>query len=130
MRGTVLVVDDDPGVRRCLGEFLEAEGYKVLGAPHGRAALAVLEDERPSLLLIDLAMPVMNGLKLVEALSHYPDLARIPRIMMVDRGQTAVAAPRRGPRAGDQVIEKPLNMSGVSAALTATLRAASATAAA
>ena len=70
MRGTVLVVDDDPSVRRCLGEFLEGEGYKVLTAPNGRAALAVLEDERPSLLLIDVAMPVMNGLKLIEAVSH------------------------------------------------------------
>jgi len=128
MRGTVLVVDDDPGVRRCLGEFLEAEGYKVLSAPHGRAALAVLEDERPHLLLIDVVMPVMNGLKLVEAVSHYPDLARIPRILMMDGGHGTL--PRRGPRAGDQVLEKPLNLGGVSAAVAASMRALAATAAA
>jgi len=88
-----------------------------------------LEDERPSLLIIDVAMPVMNGLKLLEALSHYPDLARIPRILMIDR-HSAVTVPRRGPRAGDQVIEKPLNLGGVSAAVTATMRAAATTAAA
>jgi CheY-like chemotaxis protein len=129
MRGTVLVVDDDPSVRRCLGEFLEGEGYKVLSAPHGRAALAVLEDERPSLLLIDVSMPIMNGLKLVEAVSHYPDLARIPRILMTeDRGQAP--GPRRGPRAGDPVIEKPLNLSGVSSAVATVLRAAATNAAA
>jgi CheY-like chemotaxis protein len=129
MRGTVLVVDDDPGVRRCLGEFLEAEGYKVLSAPHGRAALAVLEDEQPHVLLIDVVMPVMNGLKLVEAVSHYPDLARIPRILMTDRGHGG-ALPRRGSRANDKVLEKPLNLSGVSAAVAATMRALAATAAA
>ena len=126
MRGTVLVVDDDPSVRRCLGEFLEAEGYNVLSAPHGRAALAVLEDERPILLLIDVAMPIMNGLKLVEAVSHYPDLARIPRILMTDRGQSA--GQRRGPRAGDPVLEKPLNLSGVSSAVASVLRTGAAAA--
>jgi len=128
MRGTVLVVDDDPSVRRCLGEFLEAEGYRVLSAPHGRAALAVLEDERPNVLLVDVAMPVMNGLKLIEAVSHYPDLARIPRILMTDRGQGGVL--RRGSRAPQEVLEKPLNLSGVSNAVAALLRAGAATAAA
>ena len=48
---------------------------------------------------------------------------------MIDRGQVAVVS-RRGPRAGDQVLEKPLNLGGVSAAVTATMRAAAATAAA
>lgn len=126
MRGTVLVVDDDLSVRRCLGEFLEGEGYKVLSAPHGRAALAVLEDERPSVVLIDIVMPVMNGLKLVEAMSHYPDLARIPRILMTERGQGALH--RRGPRQTDQILEKPLNLSGVSTAVAAVLRASRAAA--
>jgi CheY-like chemotaxis protein len=123
MRGTVLVVDDDPSVRRSLGEFLEAEGYKVLSAPNGRAALAVLEDELPSVLLVALAMPVMSGFKLVEALAHYPDLARIPCILMAD-GSGAGASRRRvrGGESDHQVLHKPLDLGWVSSALATALR--------
>jgi CheY-like chemotaxis protein len=111
MRGTVLVVDDDPGVRRCLGEFLESEGYKVLSAPNGRAALAVLEDELPSVILIDLAMPVMSGWQLLDALAHYPDLARIPRILMDEREVASGGAqPLR-------VLAKPLDLGGLASVM-------------
>jgi CheY-like chemotaxis protein len=117
MRGTVLIVDDDPCVRQALGEFLGAEGYKVLSAPHGRAALAVLEDEIPNLILIDVAMPVMSGWKLVEALSHYPDLARIPRILMSDRDDIDAVL-----RRAFRVLEKPLNLGWLASAVAATVR--------
>jgi CheY-like chemotaxis protein len=112
MRGTVLVIDDDPGVRQSLGEFLEAEGYKVLIASHGREALAVLEEELPHVLLIDVAMPVMSGWKLVEALSHYPDLARIPRILMSEHDD--VDGTLRRPF---RIAEKPLNHGWLSSAI-------------
>jgi CheY-like chemotaxis protein len=124
MRGTVLVIDDDPGVRRCLGEFLEAEGYEVMSAPNGRAALAVLEDELPDLMLIDVAMPVMSGWKLVEALSHYPDLARIPRILMGEP-QFLDALPD-----DHRVLEKPVDLEWVASAVAAVLRPLAARAAA
>lgn len=125
MRGTVLVVDDDPSVRRCLGEFLEAEGFKVLRAPNGRAALAVLEDELPNLILIDVSMPVMSGWQLVDALAHYPDLARIPRILMGENTETA-----DGRRSHHRVLQKPLDLGWLSLALDAVLRASGAIAAA
>jgi len=118
MRGTVLVVDDDPSVRRCLGEFLEAEGYKVLSAPNGRAALGILEEETPDLLLVDVEMPVMSGSRLVEALAHYPDLARIPLILMGSRREhEAIPAPPH------RVLQKPLNLDWLASAV-ATLAAA------
>jgi chemosensory pili system protein ChpA (sensor histidine kinase/response regulator) len=119
MRGTVLVVDDDPGIRRCLGEFLEAEGFKVLSASNGRAALAVLEDELPDFLLVDVAMPVMDGEKLVEALDHYPDLARIPRIMMGERsGSDGV------PTAVARVASKPIDLGSLASTMWEMLAAA------
>jgi chemosensory pili system protein ChpA (sensor histidine kinase/response regulator) len=120
MRGTVLVVDDDPGIRRCLGEFLEAEGFKVLSASNGRAALAVLEDELPDFLLVDVAMPVMDGEKLVEALDHYPDLARIPRIMLGER-----SAPDEGvPTAVARVASKPIDLGSLASTMSEMLAAA------
>jgi CheY-like chemotaxis protein len=82
MRGTVLIVHDDLGVRQCLGEFLQSNDYKVLSAATGQEALAVLEEDVPSLLVIGVGLPLMSGWKLVEALAHYPDLSRIPRLLV------------------------------------------------
>jgi len=118
MRGTVLVVDDDQTVRRCLGEFLEAEGYKVLSAPNGRAALAILEEEVPDLLLVEVDMPVMSGSRLAEALAHYPDLARIPLILMSRRKEHEAVPPPP-----HRVVQKPLNLDWL-ASTVATLAAA------
>jgi CheY-like chemotaxis protein len=81
MKGSVLIVHDDLGVRRCLGEFLEAKGYKVLSASTGQEALGALEEDAPRLLVIGVGLPLMSGWKLVEALAHYPDLSRIPRLL-------------------------------------------------
>jgi CheY-like chemotaxis protein len=82
MNGSVLIVHDDLGVRRCLGEVLETNGYKVLSASTGQEALAVLEEDLPKLLVIGVGLPLMSGWKLIEALAHYPDLARIPRLLV------------------------------------------------
>jgi DNA-binding response OmpR family regulator len=82
MRGTVLIVHDDLGVRRGLGEFLQSHDYKVLPAATGQEALAVLEEDVPRLLVIGVGLPLMSGWKLIEALAHYPDLSRIPRLLV------------------------------------------------
>ena len=58
---SVLIVHDDLGVRRCLGEFLEKKGYKVLSASTGQEALAVLEEDLPRLLVIGVGLPLMSG---------------------------------------------------------------------
>jgi CheY-like chemotaxis protein len=103
MRGTVLVVEDDPGVRRCLGEFLEGEGYQVISVAHGHAALAVLEDRLPDLMLIDVELPALGGWKLVEAVLHYPDLAQIPQVLMGQQDDLEGVL-----RRARQLLEKPL----------------------
>ena len=82
MNGSVLIVHDDLGVRRVLGEFLATNGYKVLCASTGQEALGVLEEDVPRLLVIGVGLPLMSGWKLIEALAHYPDLSRIPRLLV------------------------------------------------
>jgi DNA-binding response OmpR family regulator len=57
----VLVVDDDPDIRGLLVELLETEGYAVITAPDGRVALDRTALFRPSLVVLDLTMPVMDG---------------------------------------------------------------------
>jgi len=58
---SVLIVDDDDAIRDALTAFLIGEGYQVQGAPSGAAALAALEYDAPSVILLDLMMPVMGG---------------------------------------------------------------------
>jgi CheY-like chemotaxis protein len=80
---TVLVVDDDPGIRESVTEVLTAEGYRVLEAPDGEAALARLRDmEERCVVLLDLAMPRMNGLEVLTALSRQERNERFPVVVM------------------------------------------------
>jgi CheY-like chemotaxis protein len=88
MRGTVLIVHDDAGVRLGLAEFLATNNYRVLAASTGQEALGVLETDLPRLLVIGVGMPLLSGWKLIEALAHYPDLSRIPRLLVYP-GETA-----------------------------------------
>jgi CheY-like chemotaxis protein len=59
--GPVLVVDDDPAILATVAETLELEGYPVVTARNGAEALRCIEGERPSLLLLDMRMPVLDG---------------------------------------------------------------------
>jgi CheY-like chemotaxis protein len=57
----ILVVDDDPAIREFVGDFLSDEGYSVLSAENGSVALTVAEQQPPSLVILDLRMPVLDG---------------------------------------------------------------------
>jgi DNA-binding response OmpR family regulator len=78
--GKVLVVDDEPEVRRLLQDFLSGQGYDVVLAADGVEALAAVADQKPDLVLLDVAMPVMNG---VEALTKIVALDSPVRVIMV-----------------------------------------------
>ena len=106
----ILVVDDDPNIRECLQVLLEDEGYTVYLAEHGRAALAVLERiKRPSLLLVDILMPVMNGVELIDALKQEPRFAALPIV-------TFSAASTMALRPDIPLLSKPI---GIDALLSA-----------
>ena len=61
MPQTILVVDDKANVRRLLQDYLAEQGYNVVGAENGRAALFVARAEKPDLILLDIMMPEMDG---------------------------------------------------------------------
>ena len=74
----ILVVDDDPGVRRFIVECLQMLGHEVSEAASGQDGLALLETASPDLLIVDFAMPGMNGVEMVQAVRRrWPDLAII-----------------------------------------------------
>ncbi|HEY3352798.1 MAG TPA: response regulator [Polyangia bacterium] len=79
----VLVVDDEDDIREVLRLALEAEGYRVETAAHGREALARLAaGARPCLILLDLMMPVMDGFEFLAARARDPVAAAIPVLVV------------------------------------------------
>jgi response regulator RpfG family c-di-GMP phosphodiesterase len=81
----ILVVDDSTSVRRLLVNGLQDEGFRVIGAENGRAALDILTWETPDLILLDICMPEMNGIELCEILSADSVLSTIPTVVMATR---------------------------------------------
>jgi CheY-like chemotaxis protein len=84
---TVLVVDDDPPIAEGLSEFLEDEGYNVVVAGDGRAALDELRRGlRPCAIVLDLMMPVMDGWDFRHEQLKDPELSEIPVIVVTATG--------------------------------------------
>ena len=85
---TILVVDDDQDIRDTLTELLQEEGYSVLRASHGVEALSALRDQpSPSLILLDLMMPVMDGWQFRAEQRKDPALAKIPVVVISATGK-------------------------------------------
>jgi two-component system, chemotaxis family, chemotaxis protein CheY len=80
---TILLIEDDRAIRETIRQALEMEGFSVLTAEHGREGLAVLNNpsNKPSLILLDLMMPVMNGWEFMDALENDPSIPRPPIII-------------------------------------------------
>ncbi|HEY0709553.1 MAG TPA: response regulator [Polyangia bacterium] len=81
-RWRLLLVDDDDDLRVSLAEALEDAGFSVVQAENGQRALALLETERPDVVLLDLLMPVLNGWQFCQAKDTNPATAAIPVIAM------------------------------------------------
>ena len=71
----VLIVDDDPAIRRVVSALLDLDEYGLLEAADGQAALEVVKVERPDLVILDLTMPRLDGLRACQALRSDPELA-------------------------------------------------------
>jgi CheY-like chemotaxis protein len=79
---TVLVVDDEPGLRAVVCAVLGDEGYAVLEAPHGPAMLELLARERADMVLLDVMMPGGDGRAAYRELRARADLPDVPVVMM------------------------------------------------
>jgi two-component system, OmpR family, alkaline phosphatase synthesis response regulator PhoP len=105
---TVLVVDDEPNIRRLIEHHLTREGYGVLQAADGPEALAKVREERPDLIILDVIMPGPDGFRVLEALKGDPRTAEIPVIMLTALGGDDSI--RRGWQTGnDCYLSKPFN---------------------
>jgi len=101
----ILVVDDDPDIRDSLREVLEDEGYSVACVGNGREALEYLHREpRPSVILLDLMMPIMDGWQFRREQKRDPAIADIPLIVITATGKRPVLID------AEELVMKPLDL--------------------
>lgn len=92
IRPLVLVVDDDPDILDAICDILEVESYRVARARNGVEALQRIEEERPAVILLDLMMPVMDGVTFAHALHEKPSGWDIPILVISADGNPQRAA--------------------------------------
>src|SRR6185437_4623400 len=97
----VLVLEDDPSVRGLLQTLLAAEGYDVTTASDGLAGLVAASARPPALVLLDLVMPDLGGLRVLEELKKDPQLSAVPVIVVT--GQIE-AVPQLRSELGDDSV--------------------------
>ena len=113
---TILVVDDDPGTRLAISDYLEMSGYSVITAADGQQALEMVELYRPHLMLTDIVMPRMNGYQLVRSVRQHPSLRLLPVIFLTERNKTEERI--QGYQSGaDLYLPKPFELQELGAAI-------------
>lgn len=105
---TVLVVDDSPTIRKVVELTLKREGIRVLSAADGLSALAIVADEAPDLVLLDIMLPRMDGYQICGIIRRNKDYKKLPIIML--SGKDGLFDKVRGKLAGStEYITKPFD---------------------
>src|SRR6202521_5868590 len=114
----ILVIDDEPPIRKLLRMGLTSQGYEVLDAPNGKIALELLA-KKPDLVILDLGLPDIDGLDLLRGIRQRQ--ANLPIVVLSSRGDEAgkVAALDLG---ADDYVTKPFGMDELLARMRAALR--------
>lgn len=109
---TILIIDDAREARRVLDTNLSHKGYKTLLAENGEQGMAILKDNQADLIMLDIIMPVMDGIETLAALKSAANLKDIPVIMITadESTDTAVECMQKG---ACSYITKPYDFSYV-----------------
>ena len=118
MQHTVLVCDDDSDIRAALAIYLQQDGYKVISAASGNEALAQLQQEEVHLILLDIMMPVLDGLQVATKIREF---SNIPIVFLTAKAEDTdrILGLHIG---GDDYITKPFNPVELLARVRAVLR--------
>ncbi|MCB0085078.1 MAG: response regulator [Caldilineaceae bacterium] len=103
----ILIVDDDPGIRFLLRKFLSGEGYKFYEAENGRAGLKRYQCVQPDIILLDIAMPEMNGLDLVREIRKQDQTVGI---LLVSAFKSMQSEINLGHNGADGFLAKPFHI--------------------
>jgi CheY-like chemotaxis protein len=100
----ILVVEDSPEVSEAIVTLLEQQGYRVNAVANGEEAIEILRKHKPRLVFVDLVMPVLSGLDLIDTMRMDKTLAQIPIV--------AMTASHLRPR-GVKTLSKPFGITGL-----------------
>ena len=117
---TILIVDDEPTIVEVVGLYLQREGFRVVTAADGNAAIAAIEQQRPDLVVLDLMLPGLGGLEIARRLRAS---GALPIIMLTARGEETdrVVGLELG---ADDYVTKPFSARELVARVKAVLRRA------
>ena len=105
-RKKILIVEDEESLLKLESILLTSKGYEVKGVANGQAALDVLAEEKPDLVLLDIMLPEIDGFEVCQRIKENPDTRHIPVIMLTAKKSREDMA--RGEKAGaDWYITKP-----------------------
>lgn len=107
---TVLVVDDQPELRQLFQRVLEQQKYTIITANNGNEALGLLEQHKPDLVLLDMAMPQMDGLAFLRIIRQKPQWARLPVIILSGLMSPEQVAEARQLGVNDRLVKAEFSM--------------------
>jgi twitching motility two-component system response regulator PilH len=103
----ILVVEDSPTTRRQITEILESQGYEVISAEDGEAALELVREHHPELVVLDIVLPKKNGYQVCRNIKSDPDLAiKVMMLTAKDQEKDRIWGQRQG---ADIYLSKPVN---------------------
>ena len=109
MKKKILIVEDFAGVRNFMKFLIESYGYQALEAGDGEKAIESVLQEQPDLILMDLSMPIMDGLEATKEIKGLDGMDKLPIIAVTPHGESYY---EQALEAGcDSLINKPLDMS-------------------
>lgn len=117
-RPVIVAIDDEPEILRILELALDEEGFEVISCERSVDALQLIRQRRPSLVLLDLLMPQLDGMTLLEQLRQ---VSAVPVVILTAKGsdRDIIAGLERG---ADDYVSKPFNLDELAARLRAVLR--------
>jgi DNA-binding NtrC family response regulator len=123
-RRRILIADDDPGVQIALRATLQADGYQTVAVTDGRAAMSALLNDRFDLAILDLAMPELDGLQVLNNLQLRRPTHALPPVLILTAHGSITAALDSARHGAFDFLHKPISPDSLRTAVTRALAAA------
>ena len=120
---TIMVVEDYEDTRVLLKQWLEGLGYSVLEASNGQEAVDIADRERPDLILMDLDLPILDGIAATQKIRQKPQLERVP-IVAVTAYPMSYSHVKAFSKGCDEYMRKPIDISELERVVSRFLAAA------
>ena len=119
MEKTILIVEDDAGIRVVVEDTLKSQGYHVVSADNGRKGLELVEETKPDLIILDVMLPMMDGFEICKRLRNAGITSPIMMLTVKDEEVDKVLGLELG---ADDYVTKPFSLKELSARVKALLR--------